>query len=170
MEKTYFYMINNEKNYYIYVPGGSAVTYKKYYYFNYSLRNDTLLLFKSDKFLPPLVDFLKSRYKIPSLEIGRLVCEENLINIKAKKVEGRIKIANNVVVSEFVDFDNLEVGRDYFVNNDTTLGSFCAELLVNPASLMKIRYTVRDFSEIPRYNYHYYPCDLFYEMNGKKNE
>lgn len=128
-KKHIFIWLTMKKTIYIYVSGGSAVTYKKYYDFNYSLRNDTLLLFKSDKFLPPLVDFLKSRYKIPSLEIGRLVREENLINIKAKKVEGRIKIANNVVVSEFVGFDNLEVGRDYFVN-----------------------------------------CDLFYEMNGKKNE
>lgn len=93
-----------------------------------------------------------------------------------------LKIMNSIDYAKIKQIGEVEIGEEHFVFDGVgrklggTIG-FYVFLLTNPTSYMKKSFfTIKDSLNFCYDSYFfrtpplYYPCDLFYEMNGKKNE
>lgn len=116
------------------------------------------LLFKTEQSAKFFIKYLEDKFYIPYLKVGK---------VNNTTVLPLLNILNSVIPSE-IKKNEAEAGKEYFVMKGSFNSFYSYLLKANKFSVLDRKvFTIRDCIDRKKspLAYHYYPCDLFYEMN-----
>lgn len=136
--------------------------------FSYDNNIKNLLLFRDKESAESFIDFETCQFcNVATATFSPLKIAEISTGMKLSE----LKILNNIIPLEIATDREVNACEEYFKSNGSYFSDFYVSLLMNEENLEKTRLTIKETANRGSvYLRYYYPCELFYKMNKKKEE
>ena len=137
--------------------------------FSYDNNIKNLLLFRDKESAESFIDFETCQFcNVATATFSPLKIAEISTGMKLSE----LKILNNIIPLEIATDREVNACEEYFKSNGSHFSDFYVSLLMNEENLEKTRLTIKETANRGSVylRYYYYPCELFYKMNKKKEE